>query len=315
LQISLISLLSLFLYASTCWSFDLMPDFKQGMGPQVPEFDYSVDDESGHIANSATIRTPVPSGGVFAKATEVQVNNPPFLPYSQAFVPNQLYDIQFGGNYFRPLEKDKIFGANLSVGSASDFPFWSLNETTFNATASLFYPGDNPKSKYMVLVNESNNRPFLNYIPIPGFIWFYTPDPEDHLLLGFPFAGYTHRWNNTLGKEALHFSIFYLVPSILKAQLIQDMNSWWRVFTGFDWRQEMYLLRSRPATTDRLFYDEKRVFAGTSFDFGKSITLDLSGGYAFARSFFEGDKVTDPYDGYSSLNATGYVDAALTARF
>jgi len=312
---SLICLLSLFFYASTCWSFDLMPNFKQGMGAQVPEFDYSIDDETDHIANSATIRVPLPAGAVFVKGTEVQVNNPPFLPYSQQIVPSELWDLQVGGSYFHPLEGGKMFGASLTLGSASDFPFWSLSETTFNVTASLLYPGDNPKSNYMVFLNESNNRPFLNYIPIPGFIWFYTPDPEDHLFLGLPFAGYSHRWNHALLDEPLNFSIFYLVPASLKVQFIQDLTSWLKVFTGLDFRQEMYLLRDRPTTATRLFYDEKRIFLGTTIDFSKSVELDLSGGYAFARRWFEGEKYTDPLYENDELAPSGYAAAALTARF
>ena len=70
-------------HSSISFAFDLMPNFKQGMGPQVPEFDYSIDDETDHIANSATIRAPVSSGAIFAKGTVVKVNNPPFLPYSE----------------------------------------------------------------------------------------------------------------------------------------------------------------------------------------------------------------------------------------
>jgi len=311
----LLSLLALFVYSSTCSAFDIMPNFKQGMGPQVPEFDYSIDDETDHIANSATIRVPLPSGSVFTKGTVVKVNNPPFLPYSQTTAPDELYDLQVGGTYFQPLERNKMFGASLTVGSQSDYPFWSLSETTFNATASLLFPGDNPKSNYMVFLNESNNRPFLNYIPIPGFIWFYTPDPEDHLFLGLPFAGYSHRWNHALLDEPLTFSVFYLIPASLKVQFVQDLMPWLKIFTGIDFRQEMYLLRDRPTTTDRLFYDEKRIFLGTTIDFNKSIELDLIGGYAFARSFFEGEKYTDPLDGNADLNACGYVSAALTARF
>lgn len=310
----LFSLLALLVYANTCWSFDLMPNFRQGLEAQPPEFDYSVENETGHIANSATVRAPISNGSVFAKGTVVKVNNPPFLPYSGVGAPDELWDLQVGGNYFHLIEKERIVGASLTVGSASDYPFWSFSETTFNVTGTMMFPGDNPKSRYLILVNESNNRPFLNYIPIPGFIWFYTPDPDDHLILGLPFAGYTHRWTRVIGDQSLNFSIFYLVPASMKAQLVQDLTSWWKIFAAVDFRQEMYLLRDRPSTTTRLFYAEKRAYGGTSFIFGPTV-LDFAAGYAFARSFFEAETYTDPLNGTANLNASVYLSAALTARF
>ena len=137
------------------------------------------------------------------------------------------------------------------------------------------FPGDNPKSNYMVFINESNNRPFLNYIPIPGIIWFYTPDPEDRFFLGLPFAGYSHHWNNVIGNEPLNFSVFYLIPASLKVQFVQDLDPWWKIFAGIDFRQDMYLLRDRPTATDRLFYDGKRVFLGTTYSFDRDFSMDL----------------------------------------
>lgn len=60
-----------------------------------------------------------------------------------------------------------------------------------------------------------------------------------------------------------------------------------RAYVGFDWANQRYLPHSRAARDDRLFYYEKRLTAGLRWEIGTHGYLDVFGGYAFDRMFFE----------------------------
>ena len=71
-----------------------------------------------------------------------------------------------------------------------------------------------------------------------------------------------------------------------------------RVYVGYEVADEGYPLADRPDPNDRLFYYDQRVVAGTQLRVGHNATLDLMGGYAFDRYYFEGQHFSD----HSSTN-------------
>ena len=67
----------------------------------------------------------------------------------------------------RSLGDRRGWGAGASVGSASDVPFHSIHETIFSAAARYEIPSKE-RNSWVFLLNYSNNRTFLNNVPLPG---------------------------------------------------------------------------------------------------------------------------------------------------
>jgi hypothetical protein len=61
-----------------------------------------------------------------------------------------------------------------------------------------------------------------------------------------------------------------------------------RIYTGFDWENEVYWLADRPDIHERFFYYDKRVSAGLQWGVSEHFLLDLSSGYLFDRYYSEG---------------------------
>jgi hypothetical protein len=66
-----------------------------------------------------------------------------------------------------------------------------------------------------------------------------------------------------------------------------------KVYTGFDWGNEAYLLAGREDNRERFFYYDKGLTSGVRFDVNRHLSFDLSGGYVFDRFYFEGRSYSD----------------------
>ncbi len=70
----------------------------------------------------------------------------------------------------------------------------------------------------------------------------------------------------------------------------------------------------RPNRGDQLFYYEKRLTTGARFDL-RHVELELSGGYAFDRFFFEGENYSDCHDNRLDIGAGPFVAVRVSIRF
>ena len=61
----------------------------------------------------------------------------------------------------------------------------------------------------------------------------------------------------------------------------------WQLYLGFDWTNENYALADRSSSADHFDSYEDRVLAGSQWWFSPYAAVELSGGYAFNRYFFE----------------------------
>lgn len=193
---------------------------------------------------------------------------------------SELYDIQFGLGYTKALDEKRLWSVSARYGSASDKPFEDNTVTTLGMTAFYSYPSDET-SRWLLLLDYSNNRPILNEIPLPGFAYFYAPSKTFRGVFGVPFVSlnwdYTEKW----GME-----VFTLVPWIFKGSINYKLNEYARIYTGVDFSQVTYYLFGRTNRDDRLFYDEKKIFIGIKSPLSKTVFAELETGHAFDRSFF-----------------------------
>nr|WP_295902724.1 hypothetical protein [uncultured Bdellovibrio sp.] len=202
---------------------------------------------------------------------------------------SELYDMQVGLGYTKALDEQRLWSVSARYGSASDKPFEDSTVTTLGITAFYSYPSDET-SRWLLLVDYSNNRPILNEIPLPGFAYFYAPSKTFRGVFGVPFASVNWDYAEKWGLE-----IFTLVPWVFKGSINYKLNEYARIYTGLDFSQVTYYLYGRANRNDRLFYDEKKVFLGIKSPLSKSVFAELEAGHAFDRAFFVDENyTTDP---------------------
>lgn len=218
-------------------------------------------------------KTETEAVSVFLGANQLSLT-PPQSNYSE------LFDLKFGLAYTRALDANRLWSVSTRYGSASDKPFADSTVSTFGITGFYSFSNDET-SRWLLLVDYSNNRPILNNLPLPGFAYFYSPSKDLRAVVGAPFASlnwsYTEKWI---------LELFTIVPWIFKGSLGYKINDYARVYTGVDFSQVTYYLYGRQNTKERLFFDEKKMFVGIKSPLSKSIFAELEAGHAFDRSLF-----------------------------
>ncbi len=218
------------------------------------------------------------------------------LPDTFESLPGEWWDVRVGATYRRRLDNDWIAGANITLGSASDQLFSSPDEVVVNASFFLRMPAENDDA-WVLLLNYANGRQFADHIPLPGFAYLFDRGPNLRGSIGLPFSNIYFKPTDNLTLEAS-----YLIPRIVHAQVGVDIADGLQFYTAFDWTNDRYFRAARDDDDDRLFYFEKRAVAGFKWNISDNIALDIAGGYAFDRFFFEGENYDDRGDNRISIS-------------
>jgi hypothetical protein len=235
-------------------------------------------------------------------------DNPAILPGAQVPLPGDLWEIKFGPTYRHKFDNGWIAGLNVSVGSSSNRPFHSMDEVTARATAFLRVP-QGERNAWIFTLNYTNYSEYFSGFPVPGIDFLYSPNDNFTLLLGFPFTSL--EWKPF---EKLTLQITYIPVRTVIAKVTYEIFRPLRVYAGFDWDDDWYLRANRHDTGDRLFYYEKRLTGGIRFDL-RHVGFEVSGGYAFDRFYFEGDRYRDRNDSRIDIRSGPFVIGKIGVRF
>ena len=191
-----------------------------------------------------------------AHVDETSIQTNAILPTTMQAMPNQLFNIAFGMNYFHQFEGGNVGGIVFDVGSASDRPFQSGREILASGTGFLLMPQDE-KSSWFVGVNASTNSQVLYGVPIPGGGYFYHPSEDFQAILGFPFSVVS--W-----KVARDWQLQYVWAFLttMHARTVYQPTPDWQFYAGFDWTNENWRLAERVNEKDHFFYYEKKLATG-----------------------------------------------------
>ena len=211
-------------------------------------------------------------------STDAVLLNPP-RPF-----PEQLWDVRFGGSYRHLFDNGWIAGASVSLGSSGDRPFENARDFTGSVNAFLTVPQGERNYWLFNLAYSSNSE--LPY-PIPGIAFVWQPADNFRLHIGLPFQ-LMYR-----PIDDLQFDVSYMLLYTFRARTTYRIAPWLRVYASYDVGNEAYPLADRLNDNDRLFYYDQRVTTGLLFKLGQQMSLDLSGGYAFDRYYFEGQHLSD----------------------
>ena len=221
--------------------------------------------------------------------------------------PDELWDARLGLTYRHRFENSWIAGGNLTVGSPSDRPFDSEDELVVRATAAVRVPA-RQRDAWLFTLNYANHQEILSGLPLPGIAYLYVPSDRLQVVVGVPFTSVEVR-----PLEQTTLQLVYAPVRRVRARATYRPLPPLRLYAGFDWDHEFHLRASRPDPEDRLFYYEKRLTAGLRFDL-RHVGVELAGGYAFDRFFFEGDSYGDRRDHRLDVDDGPFLTVRVSAR-
>ena len=216
-----------------------------------------------------------------------QVETAALLPDTGESFPETLWDIRLGSQYRHRFSNGWIGGGGIQIGSASDQPFKSEAEVTAQATLFARIPAAE-KDSWLIFLNYSRYREFLPHVPIPGFAYSYEPSSQVRLIAGIPFSFV--EWKPT---KNLSLELFYFLVRTVQAKVTYRLRPAWQIYGSFEWRSEYSFRYDRKEKNDRLSYYEKKLAAGMGWNFSGGNFIDIGGGYAFDRFYFEGEGYDD----------------------
>jgi hypothetical protein len=228
------------------------------------------------------------------------------LPDTLQPFPDELWDIRFGTSYRHLFDNGWIAGTTVSFGSASDKPFHSINEMTAGVNAFLRVPQGEHNAWLFTLTYSSNSE---LPIPIPGVAYIWQPSEQFRANLGLPFQLVYRPW------EDLTLDFSYMLLTTIHARATYRVCKPVRIYGGFDWSNESYLLAGRVNDDDRFFYYDQRLTAGVQVILSKHALLDFSGGYVFDRFYFEGRSLSNDNQNRIDLGAGPFLAVQVQARW
>jgi hypothetical protein len=197
------------------------------------------------------------------------------LPTSAMPFPSDLWNVGLGGTYRHLFDNGWIAGGSVSIGSASDKPFNSINEVNLSVTSFLRIPsGEHNAWLFSLSYSPTAQLAF----PIPGVAYQWVPNDRFQANLGIPFAII---WRPI---DDLLLNLSYVPLTNINARATYRVWGPVRVYTGYHWTNQGYFLADRTDNRDRFLYYDMRVVGGVQANLG-AWSLDLSSGYAFDRYY------------------------------
>lgn len=231
--------------------------------------------------------------GVLDTGSQARLQEPdhfvanPAAAFSAGDLPDHLWNYEIGGVYRRDFQNGWIGGASLAIGSPSDRPFSSGDEISVNLNLLAQVEADE-NDAWLFMINLSNDRGFLPYIPLPGIAYAWNPSPDLRAIFGVPFSAIDIRIT-----DALDFEATYVLLRNVHAQLNYEIIEQVWLYTAFDWSNQRWFRADREEEDDRLFYYEKTLAGGARWQINSFMFVDAKAGYAFDRFFFEGEDYDD----------------------
>lgn len=199
-----------------------------------------------------------------------------------------------------------VRGFNISYGSASDKPFKRIANDT--ASANYMHQFN---EKWWMLVNWSNNRTFLNNVPLPGVFYVAKANREETLLYGLPVLLWRKRWQS--GFEAHYFGF---IPFNHRAHIGWFWDPFHGVTLGYEHQPRVFFRDDRVERRERFFFVEQRVLLDLrGAVIPRRLEWEVGVGHAFNRSAFESENFGSKKRFDIPLGDTWLAQAKLTSQF
>lgn len=227
---------------------------------------------------------------------------------SGARIPGNFYDVMLGGTFKKTLNETDAVAFNVSFGSASDDPFASGGSSTLSSTFS-YATTSSPTSKWIYFINYSNNRDFLNNVPLPGLAYAYFPSRDFIGVFGFPFVYLRQAFNEEFSGSFLIFLANY------KFELSYRISGPIEAYASLGTATQTFFRETRTDDNHRLFYNEKRTLIGIKSPISENVVADLYGGFISNRSMYERKDFTLTPDEATSFDSRYILGLTLSGQF
>lgn len=258
-----------------------------------------------------SVSTPVYGGkgfGVTASLSAGQTNfGDPITLDTGKNIPTTLHRNEFGIQYSRFTENQRNFRARVAVGYAGD-DHTTSKDLTFTVNASYGYPAESGSGSWMLMVYASNNSPLINYLPIPGFAYFYKT-PTFTGMFGLPLL--SMQW---MPQDPWVFSLSVFGP-IVQSEVAYGMRDVFQTFLSLGMHRQSYILSDRQEERDRLTLSETRATTGFRLPLNQILQMELQGGRSFARSAYIGKGFLNKDRGRTNLEPDWFIAWSLRAAF
>jgi hypothetical protein len=243
--------------------------------------------------------------GLTAGVRNVTNDTTAMLPNGQQ-IPAELWDVRFGFTYKYLFSNGWTTGTSVEFGSASNLPFHSWDEMTVGLSTFLRIPvGEHNAWLFSLTYSPTGEVDF----PLPGVAFYWQPSDSFNATIGVPFKVV---WRPV---EDVVLEASYMPLTNVKAKAAWHLWGGVSLYVGYDLGNEEYFLADRPDVRERFFYYDQRVSGGMRLQFGPHCALDLSGGYAFDRFYFEGDSYSDRNTNRIDIGDTPFLALSLEMRF
>lgn len=227
---------------------------------------------------------------------------------SKIEVGGELKDQSFGLGFRHDFIDDSLIVTSVDYGSASDNPFAEQRNATVSVTfAYAFTPGI--MSQWILFLNYSNNRSFLNNVPLPALAYVYRPAKAFSLTLGIPFV-----FMNYIDFPRRSFNLF-LSPGAAGYDVAFGVVGPLQVFNGFAYKVRTYMHENRSEDDTRFFLEEKTVELGLRSPVIRGLFLSVSGGLSFDRHYYEGNGLFEELGERDRLPNDIYLKTKATVNF
>ncbi len=269
----------------------------QTMGPPVNPPDIEINEQSGFV-NIPLYTDRYTSVSFIGHGKATELNAPLNFTDRGLITPQNFGTIDGGFSWNQQNWMKKKYGASATYGSAGTNLLGKGYTALITASAYIETPNDAGNS-WIFFISYSNNRTFLNNIPLPGVAFSVNGD-NYKILIGLPFVLVSWRPD----PVAFLFSI-----SPFSAVTDLGVRVWGpiQIYSSAAWTPKAYQNLLSDTSGDRLIFDEKEVSGGIRIFLGKQ--TNLSGGYiyGFARRFFLGQSVFSPTANPIAINdGTGF---------
>lgn len=192
-------------------------------------------------------------------------------------IPRLLTDLSVGMDTVSAISGGGVFGTSFSVGVESDRFMPSLDTTAAEALVFLRKPSSKT-SGWIYFVQFSNNRNYLNWVPVPGIAFQSAIGRSFSFALGAPYASFRFAPLPELRLEG-SLQLFHSA----KTQIIYSASSGEAFVVGVRWDHEGYLLHGRENAAERLIVEEKRAYGGFEAQITPEFRLQLVAGMLFEK--------------------------------
>jgi hypothetical protein len=188
------------------------------------------------------------------------------------------YDMQLGLQWRRNIADNRFYSFTMGYGSSSNKPFESSDVTTINSNFIYQF-----NAKWFGILNYSNNRNFLNNIPLPSFLYLHTMSRNEVLVLGFPVIF----WKTQM-HEDFSFQLNMFGPFRISTRLTYT-NSSLAPFFMLEQAPENFLKYQRISDEYQVFWIRRALVVGFGGMFYRGMGYEAQLGHAFDQRLQESE--------------------------